>query len=257
MGEWKRTARRYAASPPVLVLIVAGILFVRFFLPEIQKGLAFSKLRQPGVEISRADRTFVPFHTQVTSVYIAFADANRLVLDRPVDETLQDLYPFRHELESLHVINPVSERGLQSIAAFRNLSFLGLSKAPLATSDMSWMVSLPKLRGLSLSDGTDSTIEALASIPAIQGGLKFLYISNSKVTDKGVAYLPRLKALDDLDADMLEISDASIPYLGEIPSLRYLLIFDTRITPAGRDRLSKISPSLKIGYRERREQKRQ
>ncbi|MBI3735630.1 hypothetical protein HY256_03845, partial [Candidatus Sumerlaeota bacterium] len=80
--------------------------------------------------------------------------------------------------------------------------------------------------------------------------LKELHLSETRVTDSGVAQLAESK-LETLWLDGTEITDASVEPLSKISTLKELWIGSTGITQEGADKLRKLLPKCKISYHPR------
>ena len=70
---------------------------------------------------------------------------------------------------------------------------------------------------------TDRTLEQVCSIPT----LRLLDLSHTQITDKGMAFLPRLKGLEELTLHNTGISDLGLKPVAKLANLRLLDLADT------------------------------
>jgi len=76
--------------------------------------------------------------------------------------------------------------------------------------------------------------------------LEKLNLSNTKITDQGLAALGNLAALQELDVSRTDISDASFDLLTDFATLKKLNIEMTRFTPDAVQRLKQRLPHCMI-----------
>jgi len=69
-----------------------------------------------------------------------------------------------------------------------------------------------------------------------------------KMTDKDVKLLKPFHRLKSLDLSHSDITDAAIPDLESLPSLTFLMIYGTKITPEGFERLKREMPNTEINH---------
>ena len=82
----------------------------------------------------------------------------------------------------------------------------------------------------------------------IQGltGLERLILSDTRITDQGLAKLAALKSLKTLQLNGTKVSDAGLASLKEMKSLETLQLQDTQATPQGIEELKKALPNCQI-----------
>jgi hypothetical protein len=69
-----------------------------------------------------------------------------------------------------------------------------------------------------------------------------------KITDDEIAIIKPFHRLKSLNLSLSDITDAAIPDLIMLQSLKYLSIYKTKITPEGVERLRKEMPNTEIAY---------
>ena len=76
--------------------------------------------------------------------------------------------------------------------------------------------------------------------------LKWLVLTDTKVTDAGPVAISRLTKLENLNLSNDSISDAGLARLEGLTNLKTLVIVNTQVTKAGAAKLNKKLPTLKI-----------
>ncbi|HUW18604.1 MAG TPA: hypothetical protein VMW16_04815 [Sedimentisphaerales bacterium] len=157
-------------------------------------------------------------------------------------------------LEKLTIWNmQVSGDGLaflKELPALEWLELSGVNLGPTGIAHLKGATSLgtAKLRGV-IMDVNDNDLAYVAGLTS----LRYLYIlidkgSRSSVTDRGLANLSKLKALESLWLNHCEgITDAGLKHLEGLASLTDLNLEDSRITLAGVARLKKKIPEVLVG----------
>jgi hypothetical protein len=90
---------------------------------------------------------------------------------------------------------------------------------------------MPQLAGLDLTETrvTDAGLAEVGRLPH----LTTLKLSRTPITDAGLAHLTGLASLRQLDLDGTRVSDAGVVYLLRLPQLRRLNLDGTRVGDAG------------------------
>jgi hypothetical protein len=96
-------------------------------------------------------------------------------------------------------------------------------------------------------------IDACNSVYFLDFSTNFLLATPStplppKITDADIALIKPFHRLKNLNLSLADITDASIPDLLTLRSLKYLAIVKTKITPEGAERLRKEMPNTEIAY---------
>lgn len=91
---------------------------------------------------------------------------------------------------------------------------------------------------------TDAGLKHLSGMSALEQ----LVLSGTAVTDAGFEQFEhhRLKKLYDLNLVATRVSDESIDDLGQIPSLRWLVVENTDVTKDGAQRLKAVNPEVLV-----------
>jgi len=118
-----------------------------------------------------------------------------LISDQITDDGLKYLQGTTlHELE---IGGPkVTDRGLRYLQGQEWLSFLNLSKNSIKGEGLSYLVKLPHLKFLGLSDVTDSELAYVAQLQH----LEVLFVFRPKFTEAGLVHLKNLKELKCVDS---------------------------------------------------------
>ncbi len=76
--------------------------------------------------------------------------------------------------------------------------------------------------------------------------LKYLYLGQTSVTDKGLEHLKGMSKLQSLSLAGTQVTDAGLANLKDLRELRVLEIKDTKVTNAGVAELKKSLPDLVV-----------
>jgi len=87
--------------------------------------------------------------------------------------------------------------------------------------------------------------DVLARMAAL-GGLKWLSLDKTGVTDEGLAHLRALQHLETLKLDQTRITDAGLVHLAGLRRLRFLYLAQTQVTDAGIAALKRALPDLQV-----------
>jgi Leucine-rich repeat (LRR) protein len=126
---------------------------------------------------------------------------------------------------------PLTDRGLEYLAGFADLSDLSLIGVPITDAGVHSISKFVGLQSLAvvMTDITDDGIPALAALSRLQE----LYLWRTRVSGKSLEYLASLAGLRKLDLGNSPVADDGLRSIGELTSLRELRLEDTRITDAG------------------------
>lgn len=151
----------------------------------------------------------------------------------------------------------LASKHLRERRVFTELSDLGISVSYDYSPESHWYSS-PTIqslfRGTILGEGTlwgvqdvsfypakatwsSEHLEMLSEFPE----LEMLCLSETKITDAGLAHLPPLRNLRVLMLDNTDISDAALELLRQFPRLEYLYLSNTKITDEGLEHLDSLS----------------
>ena len=167
---------------------------------------------------------------------------------------------------------PVNDEGLKAIATFTQLKILALRSTKVSDPGLNELAPLTQLEELSVSNGADRGDTGAINIAANLKQLKRLYIDNSgvgdagvielaklprlqvltlngtRVTDKGLEALTRLRMLQELQLSF-DITDDSAAILARCTNLRVLNLFNTKLTDRGLQPLGKLPQLKKLDLR--------
>lgn len=93
------------------------------------------------------------------------------------------------------------------------------------------------------SDVRDGDLRLVAELAPLA-----LSLSDTEVTDRGLAHLSRLTNLRYLWLDDTRVTDAGLEYLKGLPDIHILGVANTSVTPEGVNKLQKALPNCKIEY---------
>ena len=183
----------------------------------------------------------------------ALASAANRLRDLDLSETAITDRGVRHlaRLGTLQILNlrgtKLSDRGVAHLAELKQLRSLLLGETKIIGSAFKKFAASARLERLDLGD-TRMTDASVKDIAARFGRLDSLWLSNTRVTDTGVAHLVKLKRLSILDLDGTRITDASVAHLARLKRLRTLYVGGTRLTRAGINRLRKELSKTEIDF---------
>jgi len=89
-----------------------------------------------------------------------------------------------------------------------------------------------KERGLSISDKSKITDKDLFYLTKLKN-LILLYIHKNGITDKGIKYIKDLKNLKYLSLHDTQLTDSGMEYIGQLENLEKLNISNTKVTDDG------------------------
>lgn len=125
----------------------------------------------------------------------------------------------------------LTEAGLRALAPLRELKVLDLSR-------LNQFHYATDIRGMG-----DGCIAALGGMTSLVG----LSLSGHRITDKGLTMIARqYPALESLDLDATDITDAGLPALKSMKKLTLVRLGGTLVTSQGLERLRGEAPGIQI-----------
>ncbi len=122
-------------------------------------------------------------------------------------------------------------KSLAGIERLAKLHSIDLASATVTDEALGRLVPLKRLEDLNLSD-TKTTDRGLAFVGALRG-LRRLNLTDTRVTNAGLAHLRGLGRLEDLDLTGTSVGDDGLRQLIDLVSLRRLELVETRVTADG------------------------
>ena len=168
----------------------------------------------------------------------------------------------------------ISDRGITYISGMRQLQVLDLRDTHINGGGFPALNGLVELRDLDLScsDVTDAGLASLPSLPNLRR-LRIAACGNCDISDRSVPSLLRFRELEVLDVGCTAITnagvkqicsmrelkklsltncrnvdDGAIEDLKLLTRLKYLCIWETRITPQGQIELQNALPNCKVDF---------
>jgi Leucine-rich repeat (LRR) protein len=137
-------------------------------------------------------------------------------------------------------ISPVFSEKVSSASEsdIKKLTDLNVIVMPVAKDQNFLDVNFINARNLD-----DSKMNLLANVSE---QVVWLKMGGTKITDKSLGEITKLKNLTRLNLEHTAISDAGINQLKDLKYLEYINLFDTRITDAGITALSKLKALKKV-----------
>jgi Leucine-rich repeat (LRR) protein len=214
------------------------------------------------------DGTPVPLQIGDLSVVGTVSELVDLNLERTNvnDEMLLELKGLPH-LETLRLCSTfVSDEGLRVLAEFPNLKSLWLLDTDIDGAGLVHLRHVPRLMNLKIQsrrgDEVLSHLECLDGLqmlticaPLTNDGmdrlaghlrLSFLALIETRVRSPGIAKLNAISTLRELRFDGGLVDDSDLDAIASLKSLKHLAFTRTRVTSAGRDRLSALRPDLTV-----------
>ncbi len=147
------------------------------------------------------------------------------------DSGLQHLPKFKGLRELAFGGNKLTEVGLEVLRSLPNLTHLDVSGKQRTDSGL-WFVGV-----------TDIGLDPVASLARLEA----LNLSGTQTSAKGVDKLQALKHLARLDLHGAKrVADNVVPVLTAMPSLKWVDLYETAITPAGLAALRQARPDLTV-----------
>ncbi len=137
-------------------------------------------------------------------------------------------------------ISPVFNEKISAASEsdIKKLTDLNVIVMPVAKDQNFLDVNFINARGLD-----DSKISLISNLSE---QIVWLKLSNTKVTDKSLSDIAKLKNLTRLNLEHTVITDAGIAQLKDLKYLEYINLFDTKITDAGIAALAKLKGLRKV-----------
>lgn len=188
-----------------------------------------------------------------------------------VDDAMLMELPEMSCLETLRLSSThVTDDGLKSLSRFPNMQSLWLMENEIDGPGLAQLRHVPKLASLKVQtrrgDEVLPHLECLRELrmlsicaPLTNAGmvrlsrlpkLRYLSLVGTDVRASGIAHLAGCAKLAELRFDGGLINDSDIDSIAGLKSLRWLVLCQTRVTRAGRDRLSKLRPDAAIHWSE-------
>lgn len=188
-----------------------------------------------------------------------------------VDDAMLMELPELSRLETLRLSSTrVTDHGLQSLSRFPNMMSLWLMENEIDGPGLAQLRHVPKLASLKVQtrrgDEVLPHLECLRELrmlsicaPLTNDGmvrlsklpkLSYLSLMGTDVRACGIAHLAGCAKLSELRFDGGLIDDSDIESIAGLKSLRWLVLCQTRVTRAGRDRLTKLRPDAAIHWSE-------
>ena len=179
--------------------------------------------------------------TQLRSLYL-----NRTGIgDAGLTAMLQGGLPA---LRGLHLDRcAVSDAIVPELLARPALEHLDLIGTALSDAGLEQLTPLTQLSALAI--GGESDLMGEAPVLALTGacsGLLYFRALSANVGDTALAHLGGLQALTELDLSYTLISDAGLPQLYDVLTLRTLFAMETQVTQAGAAQLESQIPGLEV-----------
>ncbi len=161
-----------------------------------------------------------------------------------VDDSALARFPDVAELRQLSLgRTTVSDRGLGTLAAARQLEWLDLSFTPATDEGVAAFRQCGRLRQLYLEQTavTDAALEWIGKLRELEE----LDLSGTKITDAGLKRLAGLARLRSLYLTNCQVTDTGLDQLRVLQRLETLDVNGTAATSAGIERLRKLLPLWK------------
>jgi hypothetical protein len=172
--------------------------------------------------------------TELTELSVAQTPVN--------DAGLTEIARFRG-LKTLDIrATKITDAGLRRLAPLDQLEELNVANMGMgSTAAVHIAHTFPRLRKLYIDNSSigDLGVIELARMPALQT----LTLNGTRVTDKGLAAVPHLKTLEELQLSF-DITDHSAKILSRCKGLRVLRLFHTKVTDRGLQDLGTL-PALR------------
>ena len=154
----------------------------------------------------------------------------------------------------------VTDAALETIGKFKKLNSLNLARTGVTGSTVSKLSGIEELRTLNLA-GTETTDEALNAIATVlvravnpdngSGGgfawLNNLILTDTAVSDAGLANISRLKHINTLRLDGTNVTDQGVKQIARLPELQSLHLAGTAVSNDGIPALSNSTNLRTLG----------
>ena len=159
---------------------------------------------------------------------------------------------------------------IKSLKKFKGIELISLKGEKVTDDILEEVAKIPGLKGIGIFDSniSDDGLKHLADCKSLER----IGISKPRITDIGVSYLAKLTRLKDLDivgakqvtdqsiaeltskCAFLEslnlfgtgITDQSLKNIEKLPSLKFLAVYETKVTKTQVEKLKKVFPKAEI-----------
>jgi Leucine-rich repeat (LRR) protein len=147
-----------------------------------------------------------------------------------------------HRLEIVHT--NVTDGGLKHLAGLTHLRQLHVASHDTTENALPFLSKLSELEQLDVYEkaASNATLAEIAKLPR----LKQLMLIVGVFDDDGVRSLSKMTTLEELTLNSGKVTDGCVETLAGLKSLRKLDINGTKITPAGRKKLTEALPRATI-----------
>ncbi len=124
----------------------------------------------------------------------------------------------------------VSDKGLENLSEFTSLESIDINSDNITGECLKHLQSLPALKrvDLDLSMMNDEGMKYLRGLP-----INRLHLSNSDITDQGLASVNEIYSLVGIVLDNTAITDDGLKYLSGLLDIQYISLDNTKITDKG------------------------
>ncbi len=152
------------------------------------------------------------------------------------------------KLTSLKELNAagirLTSKGFQHLQFLVNLTDLSLPESEFSDADAKYIAST-HLKGLWINDTKIGDV-GIQHICQLSNGIQILQLVNTQITDAGMPVMRNLQSLRYLDLSNTKITDAGLSVMSDLQSLRYLELGGTGVSDAGLQYLSGLKNLQKL-----------
>jgi hypothetical protein len=147
---------------------------------------------------------------------------------------------------STRAIGPKPLRYLLGDERFQYVVQVDLRDCEVTDECLEWLVRLPRLESIMIGRYGP----AMRPIDYRDGILnaRYLNLSNTPVTDRGLAVIGRMNKLETLWLNDTDVTDEGLRHLEHLKSLRIVWLVDTKVTVDGVRRLRRSLPNTYVGF---------
>lgn len=141
----------------------------------------------------------------------------------------------------------VTDAGLAHLRGLKKLVLLYLGGTKVTDDGLDLFADLPNTGALLPPNTlTDRGLERLSNMQTLQQSVGEIYLGGTKITSKGLAFLPRFQRLGNVYLHGMPIDDSDLVTLTKIPRLGLLTLTDTKITDTGIAEVVRRAPQIVI-----------
>jgi internalin A len=237
---------------PLTIAAIRPLALTELFIDRTHVGKEIGTLAGYAPGLMRFDASALAAYKPVDADVEWLAKAPYLVeaglSGAKIHDPLARAIAARPNLEVLRLASTlITTAAIDDIAKLTKLEEIDLALTPVTDAQAIALLGNAKLRALRLDDTpiTDKALDGMVRTPP--ASLRELYLSRTRVTDKGLAILDALPRLEGLGLGETDVRDATVARIGKLAELHTLVLTKSKASHDALAALAKL-PKLERLY---------